>query len=69
MKKKIITIYSYLKQVFTEFVEDDILKYSASLAYYTVFSIAPLLIVIISIFGAILGKGAIQVDIYLQIKG
>lgn len=69
MKKKIITVYTYLKQVFTEFVEDDILKYSASLAYYTVFSLAPLLIIIISVCGALFGKEAIQGQIYGQIKG
>ncbi|HEY8688408.1 MAG TPA: YihY/virulence factor BrkB family protein [Chitinophagaceae bacterium] len=69
MKKKIITLYHYLKQVFTEFVEDSILKYSASLAYYTVFSLAPVLIIIISICGVLFGKEAIQGHIYSQIKG
>ncbi|MEO5783670.1 MAG: YihY/virulence factor BrkB family protein [Ginsengibacter sp.] len=69
MKKKIITVYQYLKQVFTEFIEDDILKYSASLAYYTVFSLAPVLIVIISICGVLFGKEAIRGQIYSQIKG
>jgi membrane protein len=69
MKKKIKSVYTYLKQVFTEFVEDDILKYSASLAYYTVFSLAPVLIVIISICGVLFGKEAIQGHIYGQIKG
>ena len=68
MKKKIKTVYSYLKQVFTEFAEDNIFKYSASLAYYTVFSFAPVLIVIISICGILFGKEAIQGHIYGQIK-
>jgi membrane protein len=69
MKKKVISVYKYLKQVYSEFVEDNILKYSASLAYYTVFSIAPVLIIIITIFGFIFGKDAIQGDIYQQVKG
>jgi membrane protein len=69
MKKKLKSTVTYLKQVFTEFVEDDILKYSASLAYYTVFSLAPVLIVIISICGALFGREAIQGHIYSQIKG
>ena len=68
MKKKIKSIYTYLKQVFSEFVEDDILKYSASLAYYTVFSIAPVLIIIISVCGALFGKQAIQNQLYGQIN-
>lgn len=69
MKKKIKTVFQYLKQVFTEFIEDDILKYSASLAYYTVFSLAPVLIIIISICGALFGKEAFQGHVYGQIKG
>jgi membrane protein len=68
MRKKIVGVYTYIKQVFTEFIEDDILKYSASLAYYTVFSLAPVLIVIISICGALFGKEAIQGHVYGQIK-
>ncbi len=69
MRKKIITVYAYLKQVFTELFEDNIFKYSASLAYYTVFSLAPVLIVIISICGILFGKDAIEGHIYSQIKG
>ena len=68
MRKKIKTGFSYIKQVFKEFSGDDILKYSASLAYYTVFSLAPLLIVIISICGVLFGREAIQGHIYGQIK-
>lgn len=69
MKKKIKGAYHYIKQVFSECIEDDILKHSASLAYYTVFSLAPVLIVIISICGALFGKEAIQGHIYGEIKG
>jgi len=68
MKKKIITVYHYVKQVFSEFVEDDVLKYSASLAYYTIFSIAPVIIVIISVCGVLFGKEAIQNQLYGQIN-
>lgn len=69
MRKKIKSGWTYLKQVFSEFKGDNILKYSASLAYYTVFSIAPVLLIIISFFGLLFGKDAIQGDIYKQIKG
>ena len=69
MKRKIITVFSYVKQVFSEFSGDNILKYSASLAYYTIFSIAPLLIVIMSVCGWLFGKDAIQGHVYSQIKG
>jgi membrane protein len=68
MKKRIITVYTYFKHVFREFLKDDILKYSASLAYYTIFSLAPMLIVIISLSGVLFGKEAMQGHIYAQIK-
>ena len=69
MRKKIISGFTYVKQVFKEFEGDDILKYSASLAYYTVFSLAPLLIVIISVCGVLFGKEAIEGQLYGQMKG
>jgi len=46
MRKRLKEIFLYVRQVFKEFSADNILKYSASLAYYTVFSIAPLLVII-----------------------
>ena len=69
MRKRVKSLYCYLKQVFKEFGQDNILKYSASLAYYTVFSLAPLLIVIISICGLLFGKDAIEGHIYTELRG
>ena len=57
-----------VKKVFKEFSADNTLKYSASLAYYTVFSIAPLLVVLTSSFGWLFGKEAIQGQIYQQLN-
>lgn len=68
MKKSAITIYNYLKQVIEEFITDNVLKYTASLAYYTIFSLIPMLIIIISIFGILFGKESIEGQIYNQLK-
>lgn len=57
-------IKRYIKQVFKEFSADNIFKYSASLAYYAVFSIAPLLIIIIALSGFFFGKEAVQGEVY-----
>jgi membrane protein len=57
-----------IKEVFKEFSADNIIKYSASLAYYTVFSIAPLLIVITTSFGFLFGKEAMQGRVYEQLN-
>ena len=65
----------YLKELgkvivatFTSFINDNGLKLSASLAYYTIFSIAPLLILIISLAGLFLGQDAATNKLYPEIK-
>ena len=52
---------------FINFNNDNGLKYSASLAYYTIFSIAPLLILIISLAGLVFGDAAAANRLYPQI--
>ena len=69
MKAKITSIYRFIKQVASGFVNDNVLKYSASLSYYTIFSLAPMLIIIISICGIVFGKEAMQGEIYGQMNG
>lgn len=58
-----------LKRAGKEFVQDNCLKLSSSLSYYTIFSIGPLLILIISLAGIFWGREAVQGKIYVQIKG
>ncbi|MFN2437752.1 MAG: YihY/virulence factor BrkB family protein, partial [Chitinophagaceae bacterium] len=50
------------------FSNDNAFKLSASLSYYTIFAIGPLLIIIISLAGLVYGKVAVQGKIYLQLK-
>lgn len=68
-KARFKNVFSFLKEVFSNFSDDKVLKYSASLSYYTVFSIAPILIIIISIFTNYFGIEAVQGKIFGQIKG
>ena len=58
-----------LKAAFKGFSDDLAMKYSASLAYYTVFSLAPLLLLIISLAGIVLGKDAIEGKVFAEING
>jgi membrane protein len=46
------------KQTFTEFGEDKAPRLGAALAYYTIFSLAPLLLIAIAVAGFIFGKEA-----------
>lgn len=59
-------LWQVLKDAFKGFSEDKVTKLSASLAYYTVFSLGPLLIVIIFICGLLFGREAIEGSIYHQ---
>ncbi len=68
MKQKISGIFIFIKKVILEFFDDNVLKYSASLSYYTVFSLAPMLIIIFAICGLLFGKEAIQGQVYGEIK-
>lgn len=60
--------WKVIAATFTGFINDNGLKLSASLAYYTVFSIAPLLILVISLISVFLGHNAINNNLYPQIK-
>ena len=62
-------IWKILVATFMGFIDDNGLKLSASLAYYTIFSIAPLLIIIISIAGLVWGHDAATHNLYPQIAG
>lgn len=54
---------------FSGFINDKGLKLSASLAYYTVFALAPLLLLLISLAGLVLGRDAIQGRIFEELRG
>lgn len=68
MKKRVVTFFKFLHQVFAEFIGDNVLKYSASLAYYTVLSVAPLLVIVLSVSGFLFGKEAINEELYGEIN-
>lgn len=66
---------AYIKQLwkviiatFMGFVNDNGLKLSASLAYYTVFSLAPLIILIISIISLVLHHYNFNDTLYIQLQ-
>jgi membrane protein len=58
-----------VKEVFTGFIDDNVLKLSAALAYYTIFSLPPLLIIIISLTGIFFGEDAVRGQLFGQING
>lgn len=61
-------IWGVLKASFTGFTNHKVTKLSGSLAYYTVFSMAPLLVVIISLCGIFLGREIAEGQVYAQLE-
>src|SRR5690606_11567296 len=50
------------------FYEDEILSSSAALAYYSLLSMAPLLLVVVSVAGVFFSDGAVQTQLVAQIR-
>ena len=61
--------FTLFKQAFAEFNRDKVPRLGAALAYYTIFSLAPLLLIVIAIAGLAFGHDAAQGKIFEQLKG
>ncbi|MDO3626665.1 YihY/virulence factor BrkB family protein [Mucilaginibacter sp. BT774] len=67
-RRYIKTLWKVIVATFMGFINDNGLKLSASLAYYTVFSLAPLIILIISISSLVLRHYAFNDALYDQMS-
>jgi membrane protein len=63
------TVFALLKATYLEWNNDKAPRMGAALAYYTIFSLAPLLIIAIAIAGLAFGMQAAQGEITRQIQG
>ena len=68
MQIRVKSIFRLIKEAFGEWQEDKASLLAAALAYYTVFSITPLLVIAIAIAGAVFGQEAAQGEIVGQIN-
>lgn len=68
MKRKKRGLIHLFLRTFEEFGNDKVFKLSAALAYYTVFSLPSMLIIIISITGFIFGKQAAEGQVYTHLN-
>ncbi len=62
-------MWSIIKQSFSDFIENKVLKLSAALAFYTIFSLPAMLIIIISISDIFYGREAVEGTLFHQISG
>ena len=60
-------LWDLLKQTAAQWSQDKIPRHGAALAYYTVFSIVPLLVIIIAMIGLVFGQDAAQSYILQQL--
>src|SRR5579883_1863749 len=67
MPKK--SIWGVFKQTFSEFSEDNVLRLSAALAYYAIFSIGPLLAIVVGVAGLVLGAESVRHQVGHQLEG
>jgi len=64
--KNFITL---VKESFSGWKKDNAAVWCAALSYYTVFSLAPLLVLVVSILGLLFGEEAIEGELFGQIRG
>jgi membrane protein len=62
-------LLSLCKKAVTSWLDDYAPSMGAALAYYTVFSIAPLLLIVISVAGLVFGEAAASGAIFEQLSG
>ena len=69
MKKLISTLPTLFKLTYQGWKEDKASRLAAALAYYTIFSLAPLLVIIIAITGLFWQREAVQALVMAQMEG
>ena len=66
---KIKEIWTFAKKSVSAWIDDYAPSMGAALAYYTLFSIAPLLVIVIAVAGLVFGQEAAQGQIVGQLRG
>jgi membrane protein len=62
-------VWVLVKATFSSWLNDYAPSMGAALAYYTLFSIAPLLLIVISTAGLVFGEQAVRGEIFDQLRG
>ena len=68
VKRFFVQLWKTFRQALIEFFDDGAVTWSASLSYYTFFSLPPILIIIITLGGFFFGKEAMEGQIFAQIR-
>ncbi len=68
MREDLASAWVLLKQVWQSWLDDYAMSMGAALAYYTLFSLAPLLLIVISVAGLFFGEDAARGQIVEQLR-
>jgi membrane protein len=60
--------FAYVNRTISRYLDDDCTTMAAALAYYSTFSLAPLLLIVIAVVGLVFGRHAVQQEIQQQIQ-
>jgi membrane protein len=66
--KYVRTVFTLLKNTGVSFINDEAFKLSASLSYYTIFALGPLLIIVISLSAIFYGKDVVEGKVFDQLR-
>ncbi len=58
----------FIKELFSHFIDSNTFQEGASLAYYAVFSLLPMIVIITSVLGILFGEQAVSGEIYSQLN-
>jgi membrane protein len=64
-----LTTWRYVRLVFRAYSEDDTLDLGAALAFYTIFSILPMLVVVLAVAGLLAGPDAAEGQLFVRLSG
>ena len=64
---KLKTVWRVLKESFENFSDDKVLRLSGAMAYYAIFSIGPLLVLIVGLAGFVFGGKAVRHEVHQQL--
>ena len=68
-KRSLKTWLTLVKSATSSWLDDYAPSMGAALSYYTVFSLAPLLLIVVSVAGLVFGEDAVRGELFAQLQG
>jgi len=62
-------LWKLVRQAITAWMDDGAASMGAAISYYTIFSLAPLLLIVVSLGGLVFGPDAVRGEIFMQLDG